>query len=109
VVKNARHSDTLLLAARKHVLPLLDRVPAALTVRDLGQVGGLEDLEQLGIGEALLLGVLLTVGVDDLLAERTDGQVGPLRNEKHVVVTGGLGNRSTYLLVFYLLFVTLPR
>lgn len=86
VVEKTGETDTLLLSAGQDVLPLLARVPAAFAVREVSKLGLVEDALQVRFVPALAAHVELAVGVDDLVAERADGQIRPLREEHDAVL-----------------------
>jgi len=85
VVEETGHGDALLEAAGQDITPLGLGVPAfGVQLEKVLEVEGLEDLEQLGVGDALGAHRADAVRVDDLLAQRAAREVGALRDVKDV-------------------------
>jgi len=91
MVEETREAHALLLATAEDVLPLLAGVPTALAVGEVTEAGFLEDMLEIVLGLALLAHVVLVVGVDDLVAEGADAEVGALGEEHDAVLAGLLG------------------
>lgn len=60
------HSDPLLLAAREHVHPVLDGVPAALALHQVRQLNDVQESLQLGVSAAAPRHLLARLRVDHL-------------------------------------------
>lgn len=85
VVQQASNSESLLLTTTKNVLPLLAGVPATFTLRQVSKTSLVEGALQVVLVLAFLAHVGLTVRVNDLIAERTDAEIGPLGKEHDAI------------------------
>ena len=80
MVEESGHGDALLEACGEHVAPFIFGVPGARAVEDVCYVDCLEPFEEMGVGDVFRAHLYDVVWIDDLLAEGTAGEVGPLRD-----------------------------
>eukprot|EP00166_Cyanidium_caldarium_P006427 ctg_940.g412 len=84
--EQSRHSQPLLLAAAEHIGPVTHIVPAVAAFAQFTQMHLLQQLLQIIVAQAALAHVAGGQRVDDLLAQRAQRQVRPLRHVEHAVI-----------------------
>ncbi|WAQ88424.1 hypothetical protein PtA15_9A551 [Puccinia triticina] len=88
MVVESADGEPLLITAAERILPFPDDVPAALALEDGVQVDDGEDAEEVVVGDAAGGHVCARVGIDELVAQGAQGEVGALGD---IEATGSAG------------------
>src|SRR5690349_14475839 len=85
MVVETSHGDSLLVTSGQGITPLALTVPTTLTLDNVVQLDDLENLLEVLVGVAVGLHVLHRVGVNDLVAEGSEREIGALGDIEDVL------------------------
>lgn len=87
VVQYAGETHALFLSTAQNIFPLFTGVPTTFTVGKVAKTGILQNALQIVFGLSLLTHIVMPVRVNDLVAQRTDAEIGSLRQEHDAILT----------------------
>lgn len=79
MIHQPRQCHSLLLSSRQHILPLFPCIPTSFSIGQVAQSNLFQHPTQLIVPASTLAHIHLGMRVDDLISERTDAEVWPLR------------------------------
>ena len=88
MIDESAHGHSLLLTTRKDIIPIVDVVPALFTLDEVSKSDILELLHQVIVGDTFSAALLNGVGVNELISQATNWQVGSLRNVENIIHAG---------------------